>query len=33
VAIYDPDQDADRRGAAQIVEFVRNALARTTINP
>ena len=33
VAIYDPDQDPDHSGAAQIVEFVRNALARTTISP
>jgi arginase len=33
VAIYDPDQDPDHRGAAQIVEFIRNALARTTISP
>jgi len=33
VAIYDPDQDPAATGAAQIVEFVRNALARTTISP
>ncbi|MGZ5365459.1 MAG: arginase family protein [Mycobacterium sp.] len=33
LAIYDPDQDQDHRGAAKIIEFVRNALARTTINP
>ena len=26
IAIYDPDQDADATGAAQIVEFVRNVL-------
>jgi arginase len=33
IAIYDPDQDPDATGAAQIVTFVRNALARTTISP
>lgn len=33
MAIYDPDQDPDRADAAKIVEFVRNALARTTISP
>jgi arginase len=33
IAIYDPDQDPDAAGAAQIVTFVRNALARTTISP
>ena len=33
LAIYDPDQDPDRVDADKIVEFVRNALARTTINP
>jgi arginase len=33
LAIYDPDQDHDRADAGRIVEFVRNALARTTINP
>jgi arginase len=33
LAIYDPDQDPDRVDAQKIVEFVRNALARTTINP
>jgi arginase len=33
IAIYDPDQDPDRTGAAQIIEFVRSALARTTISP
>jgi arginase len=33
LVIYDPDQDHDRADANKIVEFVRNALARTTINP
>lgn len=33
IAIYDPDQDPDSTGAEQIVTFVRNALARTTISP
>ncbi len=33
LAIYDPDQDPDATDAAQIVAFVRNALARTTISP
>ena len=33
LAIYDPDQDPDATDAAQIVRFVRNALARTTISP
>jgi arginase len=33
LAIYDPDQDPDATGAAQIVTFIRNALARTTISP
>jgi arginase len=33
MAIYDPDQDHDRADAEKIVGFVRNALARTTINP
>ncbi|MFI5507250.1 arginase family protein [Mycobacterium sp. NPDC051804] len=33
MAIYDPDQDHDRADADKIVSFVRNALARTTINP
>ena len=33
LAIYDPDQDHDRADANKIIEFVRNALARTTINP
>jgi arginase len=33
VAIYDPDQDHDGADAAKIIEFVRNALARTTISP
>ena len=32
IAIYDPDQDPDRTGAAQIVAFVRNVLARPTIS-
>lgn len=33
LAIYDPDQDHDRTDAAKIVQFVRNALARTTLSP
>ena len=33
LAIYDPDQDPDGAGAAQIVEFVRNVLVRPTISP
>jgi arginase len=33
LAIYDPDQDPDQTDAANIVQFVRNALARTTISP
>lgn len=33
LAIYDPDQDHDRAQAAKIIEFVRNALVRTTISP
>lgn len=33
LAIYDPDQDHDRTDAANIVQFVRNALARTTLSP
>ena len=33
LAIYDPDQDDDHADAAKIIEFVRNALARTTISP
>lgn len=33
LAIYDPDQDQNRAAAANIVQFVRNALARTTISP
>lgn len=33
LAIYDPDQDDDRTDAANIVQFIRNALARTTISP
>ena len=32
VAIYDPDQDPDRTGAAQIVAFIRNVVARPTIS-
>jgi arginase len=33
LAIYDPDQDTDGAGAAQIVAFVRNVLVRPTISP
>ncbi|HET7666077.1 MAG TPA: arginase family protein [Mycobacterium sp.] len=33
LAIYDPDQDPDRTGAAQIVAFIRNVLVRPTIRP
>lgn len=33
LAIYDPDQDHDRTDAANIVQFVRNALARRTLSP
>jgi arginase len=33
LAIYDPDQDPDGAGAAQIVAFVRNVLVRPTISP
>jgi arginase len=33
LAIYDPDQDPEASGAAQIVAFVRNTLARSTISP
>ncbi|HZN81868.1 MAG TPA: arginase family protein, partial [Mycobacterium sp.] len=33
LAIYDPDQDADGTGAAQIVAFIRNVLVRPTISP
>ena len=33
LAIYDPDQDPDGSGAAQIVAFVRNVLVRPTISP
>jgi arginase len=33
LAIYDPDQDPDGTCAAQIVAFVRNVLARSTISP
>ena len=32
IAIYDPDQDPNRSGAAQIVAFVRNVVARPTIS-
>ncbi len=32
IAIYDPDQDPNRTGAAQIVAFVRNVVARPTIS-
>ncbi len=32
IAIYDPDQDQDRTGAAQIVAFIRNVVARPTIS-
>ena len=31
--IYDPDQDPDGTGAAQIVAFIRNVLVRPTISP
>ena len=31
IAIYDPDQDPDARGATQIVAFIRNVVARPTI--
>jgi len=33
LAIYDPDQDHDGSGAAQIVAFIRNVLVRPTISP
>ncbi len=33
LAIYDPDQDRDHVHATKIIEFVRNALSRTTISP
>jgi arginase len=33
LASYDPDQDPDGAGAAQIVAFVRNVLVRPTISP
>ena len=33
LAIYDPDQDPEGTGAAQIVAFVRNVLVRPTISP
>jgi arginase len=33
LSIYDPDQDHDLSDAAKIVQFIRNALARTTISP
>jgi arginase len=32
IAIYDPDQDPNRTGAAQVVAFVRNVVARPTIS-
>ncbi|MDT5004757.1 MAG: arginase [Mycobacterium sp.] len=32
IAIYDPDQDPNRTGAAQIVAFIRNVVARPTIS-
>jgi arginase len=32
IAIYDPDRDPNRTGAAQIVAFVRNVVARPTIS-
>jgi arginase len=32
IAIYDPEQDPDRTGAAQIVAFVRSVVARPTIS-
>ena len=32
IAIYDPDQDPNNSGAAQIVAFVRNVVARPTIS-
>jgi arginase len=32
IAIYDPDQDPNRRDATQIVSFVRNVVARPTIS-
>jgi arginase len=32
IAIYDPDQDPDGTGAAQIVAFIRNVVARPTIS-
>ncbi len=32
IAIYDPDQDPNRIGAAQIVAFIRNVVARPTIS-
>ena len=33
LAIYDPDQDPEGAGAAQIVGFIRNVLVRPTITP
>ena len=33
LAIYDPDQDPERAGAAKIVAFIRNVLVRPTISP
>jgi arginase len=32
IAIYDPDQDPNRTGAADIVAFIRNVVARPTIS-
>jgi arginase len=32
IAIYDPDQDPNGTGASQVVEFVRNVVARPTIS-
>jgi arginase len=32
IAIYDPDQDPNRTGAAEIVAFIRNVVARPTIS-
>jgi arginase len=32
IAIYDPDQDPNGSGAAQVVDFVRNVVARPTIS-
>jgi arginase len=32
IAIYDPDQDPDASGAAQIIAFIRNVVSRPTIS-